>query len=147
VLSISLSFQFGNAARNQRDYERNIFQQIQSDLLRTQLDKKPIDVIGAIDRAPHAKRITEAHSFIDEIVKPASGWVAASILIELGMKETQFLWSGQLNRQLPSMRGEICDNHVTKTITENSLYSIYTNKEKTYILLSTHRGSFCVEPD
>jgi hypothetical protein len=141
-IAFSVSFQYGVAAKNQQDYDENLFSIIQTDLLQNSKDTYPIYVIGRSNRAPHAQNIAMSNKFIDKSIRPAWGWVAAGLMIEKGLEQTQFLWSGELKRLTPAIKESLCLRE-PETVVENSMYSIYFDGERTFVLLSTSKEKYC----
>lgn len=141
-VAFSISFQYGVAAKNQRDYDENLFTLIQADLLQSKKDTFPIYVIGKSARAPHSRLIAQSNKFIDRSIRPADGWVAAGLMIEKGLEQTQFLWSTQFKELKPAFKTSLC-RMKPEIVSENSMYAIYFDGERTFVLLSTNKKKYC----
>ena len=142
LLAIASSYQYGNAMKNQRDYDKVIIQHIHYDLVDKQLDEKTIYIIGALERAPHAEVIAQVSPFIAASISPAGGWIAASLLFETGLEETQFLWSPDYNELIPSWKDDICLAQLSP-IVNKKFYQIYTSNSASYVMLTSEIDHFC----
>ena len=142
ILPISVSYQYGVVAHNQRIYETRISTFVQYDLLNHQINNMPIYIIGGFRRAPYAGLISLSQPFIAHSIGPHSGWTAESSFQGLGLRSTEFHWPDHRQAILPSINDALC-NQANQMITNNSLYSIYSTRTKVYVLLSTDRSKYC----
>lgn len=142
ILPISLSYQYGVAAKNQRIYETRISTLVQYDLLNHHVDHMPVYIIGGFKRAPNAELISLSQPIIANLIRPLSGWMAEGFFQGSGLSSTQFFWDRHRRVFLADINYALC-NKADQLITSNSMYSIYTTEQTTYVLLSTNRAKYC----
>ncbi|MFT5116020.1 MAG: hypothetical protein ACI9H8_000280 [Lysobacterales bacterium] len=142
ALPIIVSFQYGVAVDNQRKYEDRVSALIQYDLLHHRLDDKPIYIKGGFNIAPHSRLIFEHQPFLANFASPRSGWTAAGYFHGLGMDSVQFVWPN--NNESNASIGDhgLCTNAYEEVV-NNSLYSVYTSTDNTFVLLSIKKSDFC----
>jgi hypothetical protein len=142
VLPISISYQYGAAVKNQRVYENRISTLVQYDLLNHRVDDKPIYILGSFKRAPHNKVISSTQPFITEAISPLGRWTAESFFQGVGLSTVRFHWDRHYKTAASAIADDIC-NKTNQVIADNSLYSIYTSDENTFVLLSTNKANYC----
>lgn len=141
-IAITLSFQYGIAAKSQRDYEVSIATMIHKHLLDAKSDTIPTYVSGSMARAPRTKNLANSHPFIAKTASPTGGWVARAFLIGQGLESIVYQWPQEFAAYEPTLRNDFCVT-VAKEVTSNTLFSIYHSNNSNLILLNSDRNSFC----
>ena len=139
--ALSFSFQYGNAYKNQRDYEKGIIQQVTYDVEHFVKSDKTIYTFGGIGMAPQARLIMESNPIIRNMIRPASKWVLEGLMIRQGLIKTKFLWDSARHKKEILMITDLCGDGLLKTSTTK--YELFESPENIYVLFNKSFDSIC----
>lgn len=136
---LAFSFQYGNAVKNQRDYEARILGWLSYDLISLNATSHgKILLSNYPDTAPVTQKIVEHQALIDMMFSPAYNWTARRIIASYGINNIDPSWGPDYRDQLDTL----CANHATP-LRDNKFYAIYALNDDTLIWLKNKYFSVC----
>ncbi|BEH72277.1 glucosyltransferase domain-containing protein [Edwardsiella tarda] len=139
---LAFSFQYGNAVKNQRDYEARIFGWLSYDLIALNATAHgKILVNNYPDTAPVTQKIVEHQALIDMMFSPAYNWTARRIIASYGLNNVDTGWGPDYRDKLNALCGAS-----TPPLRDNKFYAIYSFNNDTLVWLKNKYFSVCGKP-
>ncbi|MCW6542893.1 glucosyltransferase domain-containing protein [Yersinia ruckeri] len=136
---LSVSFQYGNAIKSQRDYENRIVSWLSYDLMSIQATNHGTIFINNYPNAsPITQNIINHQSLIDLMYAPAYSWISRRLVASTGLKNVDLSWGDNYT----GMLNNVCSNH-TPPIKENIFYAIYPDGDNTVVWLKNKFKTMC----
>ncbi|WHP78850.1 glucosyltransferase domain-containing protein [Edwardsiella anguillarum] len=136
---LAFSFQYGNAVRNQRDYEARIFGWLSYDLLSLNANGHGKILLNNYpDTAPVTQKIVEHQALIDMMFSPAYNWTARRIIASYGISNIDAGWGPDYRDRL-----NILCAAQTAPLRDNKFYAIYALNGDTIVWLKNKYFTVC----
>ncbi|WP_323640409.1 glucosyltransferase domain-containing protein [Pectobacterium polonicum] len=132
-----ISFQFANALKAQREYEKEIISYISYDLSNLNITSQPIYVAGSVGLSPVSEVISSHQPIIGKILSPLEPWIARPLLLAYGHKNTVQLWDGD-----PKEIIELLCQKNPMPLRDNYFYSIYKSDDY-YLVFFKEKNNLC----
>lgn len=116
----TLSFQFSNALKLQREYEERILQNVSMDYLSRNHTAGDVYVVGNIPVDKSVELMVKYQPFIGLILSPMEPWMSSPKLINFGINNSVQSWPEVEKQQ----RINICSNNI-RPISSNHLFDVY----------------------
>ncbi|HGM9888613.1 TPA: glucosyltransferase domain-containing protein [Proteus mirabilis] len=128
-ITISLSFQFSNAIKEQRKYEEFVLTMVSYDLTKINYNGS-VYTYGAIYDSPITWKILEASPFIGHIYSPAVPWISISMMHQFSIVNVANITDVTNSNKLK----DVCDNTRYSQLIHNRYYSIFKNTDSDIII-------------
>lgn len=139
VYFIVVSFQYGNAVKNQHIYEDRIFSWLSYDLMTVNANTHgTIFINNYPSTSPITQHILEHQAIIDLMYTPAYGWIARRTLFAMGIGNVELGWEDTY----PNLLQGICSNQ-PPPLKDNKFYAIYAAGDNTVVWLKNKFKTLC----
>lgn len=130
---ISFSYYTGNAIKNQREYEDNIFSMINYDLLnKANFNIEKVMITGSLGVSPASRNIVRMKPLVSSVLSNVYGFQSSYLLTINGVKNVEPAY-GKDNAYRELIKESMKDSE--NIISQNEKYSIYKNNSDVIIKL------------
>lgn len=141
ILVISLSYQIGNAYKNQRKYDENLVRNIAYELSKFTFEYDEVLVTGKSSTPLFVQNAVSESAIISDFVKPATGWQLDGLIMNQGVEEITFRWGSEKRERVKQLSGDLCSSSGTLIVTKK--FNIYRYKQLVHVSVGENKDTFC----
>ena len=141
ILVISLSYQIGNAYKNQRKYDENLARNIAYELSKFTFEYDEVLVTGKSSTPLFVQNAVSESAIVSDFVEPATGWQLDGLIMNQGVEEITFRWGSEKRERVKQLSGDLCSNSETLIVTKK--FNIYRYKQLVHVSVGENKDTFC----